>query len=513
MQEATSQDKRWGYFSAGILVILLVWLVAYARRPFLLGFYHDDWALGVGGVYHGAAFSLERLSWYLKWDASRPVEMVVCFLFSSLGGDSPFLWHLLSAFTALGVALTLRAFLRSMLRLLGNETELWVGDLGAALWLVLPWTLGATAFVTLNTSLFSGICFALCGCVLFDAWRRGKSGWWLASVFYLLGALTYENFYGQFVVLLLIGFVAGAHRRIGTRAFILSAVALGAAQALAFGWNQVYRHVASSAVVKEATTSWLPYIKGSIKWLPIKLLDAAAEVQLPLVALLAAWLVILCVSLAQVSRDKRRQVLWIIALCGLGAVLTAVVLAFGRYSFETRGVFSRTTLALSFWLVIGFAVAHCLLSSIWKKIAIGATCGIVALLAVSQFFRVNEWAHVWRIQQQILAAAPLTELLKTDSNAVILYDGPFEHAGVVVFGASWDITPAMNHTHPELTRDGVRLQFTPNRRDWVTVWDGQALLQTNPTLVFRVEPSEVWLWNFPKGELTKLQPPWTSRND
>lgn len=521
MQDATSQAKERGFFTTGAIVILLVWLVVYARRPFELGFYHDDWLLGVGGVQHGAAFSGERLSWYLTRDASRPVEMFACFLFSSLGGDSPFRWHLVAAFVALAVAFSLRGFLRALLRLLDCERQLWAANLGAMLWLVLPWTLGATAFVTLNTSLFSGLFFALSGAVLFNGWRIGKTRWWLAGLFYLLGALTYENFYGQFVVLLLIGLIAGAHKRAGWKMFFVAAAALLTAQALAFGWNQVYRHVVSSNVVKEVTTSWLPYFKGSVRWLPQKLLDSAAEVKWLLVGLILIWLVGVGVGAVKALRDPSRQakmrpIIGVLAACALGMVLSAVVLAFGGYSFETRGVFSRTTVALSFWLVTGFALALHLQKGLPPSgnIAVFVTvAGILVSLGVAQQRRLGEWAEVWRMQQQVLAAAPVREFLAADKRAVILYEGPFEHAGIVVFGASWDITPAMNHTHPQLIRDGGSLQFTPNRHDWLTTWDGKVLLQTNPTLVFRAEPSEVWLWNFPKGEFVKLQPPWKSRSD
>jgi hypothetical protein len=110
-------------------------------------------------------------------------------------------------------------------------------------------------------------------------------------------------------------------------------------------------------------------------------------------------------------------------------------------------------------------------------------------------------------------------MAQTDDLAIIVFEGPFDYNGVILFGATWDISGAMNNRYPELrlkrTYDGLRpilwRQFTV-RRDWVNIWDGNKYLQQGPPPDgspphWVLEGSELWLWDYAGGKFYKQDKP------
>ncbi|MFQ5806477.1 MAG: hypothetical protein ACE5I3_08510, partial [Phycisphaerae bacterium] len=80
-------------FLRGWHFIVLAWLLAFASRPSMLGFYDDDWFVLLLPTQNSAAFSWERFAFYIDLYANRPVFGVVTFVMSSLCSNSAVLWH------------------------------------------------------------------------------------------------------------------------------------------------------------------------------------------------------------------------------------------------------------------------------------------------------------------------------------------------------------------------------------------------------------------------------------
>jgi hypothetical protein len=210
------------------------------------------------------------------------------------------------------------------------------------------------------------------------------------------------------------------------------------------------------------------------------------------------------------------QALGLAAVVGVGALISLLVYSLVGYSVTGIGIFSRTTMALSFLLAIVFSIASALAineepplrNAIYFLLAT-----IIGVLAVAGVRRLSEWSEVWKIEQRILASAPAQRMAQTGPDSVILYAGPLEHKGIKVFEGWWDLTAAMNHQYPSLrTRhsDGSEKlrQFAPLDFKWLTTWDGDKFEQEFLTARKReIDTTELWLWRADTASLTRIRPP------
>jgi hypothetical protein len=140
------------------LVILAVWIILYAWRPWHLGFYHDDW-------FMARSFDVVEAERLFAQFPSRPLLVAVTLAAGRMLGADPFAWQALMVVSSLAVALLLAEVGRRLARalILDEIGAIAAGAAGACLWLALPWTLGFTVFVTAFNGLpglliFLGLC-------------------------------------------------------------------------------------------------------------------------------------------------------------------------------------------------------------------------------------------------------------------------------------------------------------------------------------------------------------------
>ncbi len=508
-------------FLRGWHVIGIAWLLAFATRPLLLGFYDDDWAVVLIPTQCNVAFSWERFAFYMELYANRPLTGAISFILSSLCSNSAVLWHSAAAVMALLAALALRGFFQSLLHLCGGGSD-WAADVGAALWLVFPWTLGTLSRPTCSPTIGAVAFLALGGAALVESWRRAKVAWIVPGLWFLASCLTYEALYGQFVVLFVIGWLCGVPRRVGTRAFALSALPFVIVQALAVAWNRLAPLLTSLAPSKSFCPAWGSVAIDNLHRLRYFIGHSAREVS-PLleVALLGTFALCAAVLASQLLRKDNRDVvgrsLGVLGACGLGVLVGLLVLSLAGYSIRGVGLASRTTMAFSVWLATALAV--CLGSLPGRPVAVrvlGAACAMLlgGLMTFAAQTRVHEWAEAWAIEQEVLANAPLGDLAQAHPDAVVLYLGPEMHKGVRVFGYMRNLDLAMEYTYPELKR----LHFCCAARDhWVTSWDGrhfeQRLSKYEPWTRWKVwnqlETPEVWVWVRGSGRARRVAAPFT----
>src|SRR5271157_2766797 len=74
------------------LLLLAIWAILYLPRPFVLGFYVDDWWQLLEPLHATAPLSLDRLHYYIGFNtsySSRPLMGLTAFLVTSIAGASP----------------------------------------------------------------------------------------------------------------------------------------------------------------------------------------------------------------------------------------------------------------------------------------------------------------------------------------------------------------------------------------------------------------------------------------
>lgn len=493
----------------GVVVLLLSWLAVFASRPFTLGFYLDDWSVFLDNWRQTGSFTREHFAWLMTVYANRPVVGLQTWLISSLAGDSPAIWHLAMALITLATALAIRALLRSLLRLL-DWTPLWTADLATALWLAFPWMLGSTAWPTLGPCLVAAIGFSMCGKLLFDDWRAGRSRWLAPAAWFTVGGLSYEAFYGQFVLLFIIALACGAARRVGWRPLVRSGAALAVAQLLLIAQNRVVPLFNEVAPSKAFNAAWPAKLVDNLGRLPYVVAYSSAEVSPALELALAAGGLALAVALPWLvarpatRRDGIRAAAVLFAV-GMGALMSLTLLAVTHYGVSGTGLASRSTMALSLWLAIALTVGIAL-GARQRRLAPVVTSYALVLLGLFTYAtqaRLDDWAGAWRVQRDTIAAAPVEQWRDAPAMTAVLLEAPYRHEGVVTFSARWDLLHAMHYAFPELRH----IAFYPARRDWVTRWDGQVLTQADGGVEYRSEASELWVWRGDDGTTQRVAPP------
>ena len=102
MDQANKASGRrffWG------MLIVISWAAAFGPRPFMLGFYHDDWSVLRLITADSQPFSWERLRFFMGVYANRPGTGLLTFALSSVCNDSALMWQAALAVLALGAAL------------------------------------------------------------------------------------------------------------------------------------------------------------------------------------------------------------------------------------------------------------------------------------------------------------------------------------------------------------------------------------------------------------------------
>jgi hypothetical protein len=494
-------------------LIVAAWLAAYVTRPGMLGFYSDDWNVLLRPTVDNAAFSARRLGVLMEIYANRPVHGLLTFAFSSLCGHSPVLWHTAIAALALASAFAVYGFLRALLRLAGLESSL-AAAIAAALWLVFPWMLGVTAWPSMAPGLCAVVFFVFAGRLFFDGWRRRKAPWLFPSLALLAGMLTYEAFYGQLFVLLLMGVVCGVARWVGRRRLALTLAACGLVQAAAIAWNRLSPQIFSVAATKSLYAQWDQKLRHSVLMLPRAFRYSAPEL-FPLPELVVLVLGVTCAGaiVAQLLavQDRKRAVrqLALLALAACGGFIGLLIPALAGYSYKWTGHEARTLLSPSVWMSIAAAIALAAAIHDRTPVRVTAITGSIALgflMTLATHARLREWAEVWAIQRRTVATAPVSQLRSAAPDSVILVTGLLRHKGLTVFAYPWDINGIMFFHYPDLLVQ--RLYFLPARDGALTTWDGHTVVQRKgDKLLWQRAADELWVWALDQRFAQRVGPP------
>ncbi len=497
----------------------VLWLVFFSWRPWVVGFYYDDWGVITEGIEAGAPFSWERFAWFLNLTVDRPMAGVTHFLITSTIGASTLLWHILISLIFLLFLWIYHRFLKELFRLLALPEDSLAITLTTALWACLPWIFGWSLWVCTTGFIFMCL-FAFCGERLLYSWNRGKNPGFLPAVTFLVLCFYYEQFYLQFFFFFLFVYFSGRLKPFWTRQIVVPLLSLSLVQMIALLWNRTHSH-------RGISPQWMEIFTTSLVKLPSRFINSAASFKILVLIAFIAFVPLVAKSFYAWHQKHKgdslyKKLLWFIAVSMAGVVLSVAFYSAGGYPIATIGTSSRTSVGLSFWLLTTFSLVLYVMFSVRLAPLLNAARTTVLILlflglGLGNIQRTLQWSKAWRISQDILDAAPAQVLSKISKDAVILYSGPYRYKEVQFFGSTWAISGALHNRYPFL-RVARSNANEHAKNGWHPVllcprapvsWDGKTLRQTVSKQLITISTQEVWLWDTYKQQMKKLEAPMT----
>lgn len=467
------------------LVPVIAFIAVYLWRPLRLGFYSDDWSSLIDPLHEGSAFSFTRLSFIAhKLTYSRPLQILQQYVCTSTLGRSTVAWHVLMAVLVAVSCLMLRRFLLA----LGTSSA--VATVASGVWLILPWTLGYTAWPVASCILLSLICFlAACTSLL-------RMNIWAGVAWFAASMMLYEAFYLQIAVVVVILLASPAtRRRILTRAvpaLVILQLAFVAGNRLAASMQPKLH--------KTYDASWPINTYRSLRGMVGTLADAFVGNHIVAVCAVVAGALAVFAS-ALIVRNRDRDVRMVASLFGL--VLAVIVVNLAGYHFLSVGKESRTLVAPTLWMVTFAALAWPVTKRHPKFVkAVGWLAIVVCLfLGVSTVMRTASWARWWTGEQKVLAAVPVQQLKGLDDHAVVLAVDLPRVDGIAVFDDWWGMSTAVGDRYPSTRYGGISRVFTETLRISDMSWDGQNLYRHTSV---EMQGTQLWLWRWPQKTFERV---------
>lgn len=321
-------------------------LLPCAARPFLLGFYLDDWSVLVPLANVAAPFGLQRLEAAFQADLTRPAEAPIRFLLSSLLGADPFFGQLGMLLLNVAVAAS-TGWLAGAWAGAASRRQWQTAVTASAVWFLWPWSLSARGWPILAPMLVFLILLAWMGVLLLSWLEARTQRWWPFAAIQACLALGYESTYLQFLAF---GFGAMTLIRSGrtTAPRVWKAMALlAAAQATGFAYRLF---LATTGRTRRALyPEWAGQLWKNLAGMGREMASATGELWL---VLAAAVLLAACVLAAAVVREGWRRCLriggWTAFACLFGGLASVAVYSAGGRTLTGLGIESRSFTVLSF---------------------------------------------------------------------------------------------------------------------------------------------------------------------
>lgn len=492
-----------------VAVICVVWLLVAAWHPFSLGFFSDDWSLFVPTV--SDQFIAELVEQYPNYPrillqtgihpsiiAARPGYAFALYCLKIVLSDSPFHWQSASALLLLAAAFTVYFLALELLRQYEyKQNECQFGaTVAACVYLIGPWSIVMGAWPTAAITLVSQIFVVIGLTKLVSNQTKRPLG---AALFMLTGFLVYESYWllAAPVLVILWGTDRWSMReciRLLWIFFGVLAIAIFIKSGLSRAWG-----IPGKAI----TTDFFPMFLQNITAYPRVFGDALHPV--PFKYFSAVVLALVSFSFA-LEGGAYRRVGGLFGSLFVGLASSALLYAVVGYGISGTGVMARTLAAqnLYFSLFIGISMmpaltklrslqidnfsgaAHALRSRdvflplLWCAFAI-----LVLALSAAMAKRSNEWSALWQSQVSVLKNFPIANLkndigsLDHGQQTTVIVQIDADTRGEI-FGAPWEIGPALVWMYPELKSDveSHRLNFLVGRAaEWLSVWDGAQVTQ------------------------------------
>lgn len=487
------------------LIWLMLVMLCAGAQPFLLGFYSDDWVDCAAAARVGPPFSAALFRFVSQINPSRIGYFPLRYLFSSLFRDRTYLWQ---GATLLGnclVALTLTALIAKLSdgEAVKNKTvAIWAG----LCWLVTPWNDALLFWPTMLPNVLTLTVLGLLVLWLVEGWIRRSHHAVAAGLIYLWMCLGYEAFYFQWIPIALIGIALWRAGRARLRDVAVSVTGLFVAQLGAVLWYFVAPRLGAggqAGLEHPIVSKWPLILFGDLLTIIPSMIRSFGAVALPF-AIVAGFLVAIWAVMIYRSASVRASLAPAIS-CLAGGVLSILAFALGGRGIDATGESTRTLQVFNFWLVAAVGVSVTALldrTSGAMRTAVLVLAGCLGLtLAVGHVERLAAWTTAAKLQNEILAAAPLYALQKTPAHStILLIDRPAVN-GAPVFDSVWDLNAAMPWKYPSLAG---RVFFAYNPGNGVLRWDN-GTLRYETGEPYEIPSEQLYIWWPAKGSFAEAR--------
>jgi hypothetical protein len=424
---------------------------------------------------------------------------------TSIAGASPVATQFISTLLVLAAVLSLRAWLNRIMSIFPGYRKV-AGDCAVIFWLAMPWMLGETAWPTVAHNLGAQILFTELSRLLLGRARMSIGVAALVTLGIVGGGLFYEAFYFAILPVVVFYWLVGRGPAKTRRDLAMLIGICLLAQALLIGFNR-YCAYFGAPVTKSFNPHWLRWAAGNLLALPNAVLNSFPEYRV--LGLALAILTALCALALWVGgkhpgseRSLRGYLIGLMAVAVAILLISNTIYSAAGYGLASLGVGSRTFYAASVSFTITFFALLCsvfLAGARAAKLSLAFSAGaLVVVLALAQHNRVNEWAYAWREELHILEHAPLDQIASLPAQADILYAGPSEYRGMLIFDTKWDLTAAVDSRIPRKENrrpfEGLHTIYCAgNHSRWA--WDGATLSETRSgQLVQTSRAPQLYLW-------------------
>lgn len=480
--------------------VVLVGIFSFGWRPWALGFYSDDYALFVEPLAAGSP-PAEVVAKIYKSAVfkNRPVAGWCASVLVPLCKDDPFRWQVILACQAMVISVLVGWIVLGLFRLEQN-IDLPSAALICSLWPLLPVTFGFLAWPTCATVNLCLAAFLLFWGLLLTSWRFRVP---VALGFLGLGFLTYEQFYFQIIPVLF--FLFWKRKSLGYGKSELGFLVCSSLliQILAVVFNRLVLDAPRKVFDPEFILTRVWNVLTHPEYLHYAIIPLAA-------VLFGLWLAFRSVKAAK-GDGPRLEHSPLVLLPLMGIAISGLVCLVAGYSVRPFGIGSRTTMAVSVWMVVlAFGAALQIQSLGWRRTFLA---GLSAVCLVLNLWQGRQWAGSWKEQQRVVGNAPVDLFKDLPPGSTVISLVPNYYGEVIVFDEDWTLGPALRTRHPELRGKGIA--FIPHKNTGFTKADlryenGKVFRETRHS-GHRLEPlpvTEVYFWNSYTRDLLKVAAPW-----
>ncbi|MBW4530103.1 MAG: hypothetical protein KME02_05355 [Aphanothece saxicola GSE-SYN-MK-01-06B] len=484
--------------------VLLVWLCLYAARPFFLGLYHDDWVI----YLDSPSWNNTNATFWLF--ANRPILGFYHIGTSWLAQGHIAILHLFAALTVLATALILRRFLVAVISYAFRQNSRVGCNIAACLWLMMPWTLGTTAWIITNPTLMSVLGFGLAGLTLLNHWRyQDQLLPWL-PVSLLISALSYEMFIAQLPLLLGLYYLDEDRkpRRLPPylpRIVLITLASLSVAFVSRASLERLGKLLDMKAPMKSFNPEWLSLFLRNLRpdWL-LQAFPGQESTITPTIILIIG--LIILVFVRSIDREGRRfKRLLLSALIALtGYSLSCLVPALAGYALSGVGLDSRVTIGASFWMAffLAFIFSEAADRSDWTtKLSWMVAIVLACSFTLAMVAQLSDWRVVWNSERALLRKLDISSHATLPENALVALDRPISRNGVYGFRSSWDLDFAIR----DLSGRMDNATYLVAGDYWkVHANQGRVVQRAGTYVLAEYRPSMAWVLDVETGKLRPM---------
>lgn len=493
------------------IIIALIW------RPYLIGFYGDDYSLAIANSWEDALFYGRRERFFYFFPIAIPRYY---FGYDQVGWG----WY---AITITGmVAMSLYSFFKSVLSRLteSQESATKAAIASAILYIFMPWSITPVLWNTGLSQLVMVGLMAIAGTVLFSR----LSTFWKSVLFvslFTISSLIYETIWGAWIPLILIKFILDTlpERR---QTFIIAGWSMLTQIGLAINYLPsfgVTGRVMAGGEFKLLNKLVL-LVENIFVRFPFEVLSSMGVFGLaavPFVIFILYWIF-------KRKSELTKQQFWLVMLACIAGILGSItVVTLGNYRITATTDDARFLSAVSMWISLMIGMVISLTISNGTKNLRTAGCVVYVLIVIAFFVRSNDWVQGYLFQRYVIDIVPVEEITKLLDEPIIVKTAESVStvypALIVEFDTplhlfhGWGNTRGITFISRKIKNEtGKEVEGIPAEgRIWKTIMDGSRTYQLRCANLKEVEGEFIAVasavyWRIKTGEVRKISPPFTT---